>query len=69
MIGAYAGELGQTQFLPSSYIKYGVDYDGNGHIDLRRSRAGRARLDREPAQGQRLAAPARRSARARRTSR
>lgn len=37
MIGAYAGEIGQTQFLPSSYIKYGVDYDGNGHIDLRRS--------------------------------
>ncbi len=37
MIGAYAGELGQTQFLPSSYLKYGVDYDGNGHIDLRRS--------------------------------
>jgi lytic murein transglycosylase len=35
--GAYAGELGQTQFLPSSYIKYGVDYDGNGHVDLRRS--------------------------------
>jgi lytic murein transglycosylase len=37
LVGAYAGELGQTQFLPSSYIKYGVDYDGNGHIDLRRS--------------------------------
>lgn len=37
MIGAYAGELGQTQFLPSSYIKYGIDFDGNGHIDLRRS--------------------------------
>jgi lytic murein transglycosylase len=37
MVGAYAGELGQTQFLPSSYIKYGVDYDGNGHVDLRRS--------------------------------
>lgn len=37
MIGAYAGEIGQTQFLPSSYIKYGVDMDGNGHIDLRRS--------------------------------
>lgn len=35
--GAFAGELGQTQFLPSSYIKYGVDYDGNGHIDLRHS--------------------------------
>jgi membrane-bound lytic murein transglycosylase B len=35
--GAYAGEIGQTQFLPSSYIKYGVDYDGNGHVDLRHS--------------------------------
>jgi lytic murein transglycosylase len=37
LVGAYAGELGQTQFLPSSYIKYGVDYDGNGHVDLRKS--------------------------------
>jgi lytic murein transglycosylase len=37
LVGAYAGELGQTQFLPSSYIKYGVDYDGDGHVDLRHS--------------------------------
>jgi len=37
LVGAYAGELGQTQFLPSSYIKYGVDFDGNGHVDLRHS--------------------------------
>ncbi|MCF8476696.1 MAG: lytic murein transglycosylase [Pseudolabrys sp.] len=37
MKGAFAGELGQTQFLPSSYIKYGVDFDGNGHVDLRHS--------------------------------
>jgi lytic murein transglycosylase len=37
LIGAFAGELGQTQFLPSSYIKYGVDFDGNGHVDLRHS--------------------------------
>jgi lytic murein transglycosylase len=37
LVGAFAGEIGQTQFLPSSYIKYGVDYDGNGHVDLRRS--------------------------------
>ena len=35
--GAYAGEIGQTQFLPSSYIKYGVDFDGNGKVDLRHS--------------------------------
>jgi len=37
LIGAYAGEIGQTQFLPSSYIKYGVDYDGDGRVDLRHS--------------------------------
>jgi lytic murein transglycosylase len=37
LVGAYAGEIGQTQFLPSSYIKYGVDLDGNGHVDLRHS--------------------------------
>lgn len=39
LIGAYAGEIGQTQFLPSSYIKYGVDFDGDGHVDLRHSAA------------------------------
>src|SRR6202007_2368587 len=35
LVGAYAGEIGQTQFLPSSYIKYGVDFDGDGRVDLR----------------------------------
>jgi lytic murein transglycosylase len=37
MRGAWAGELGQTQFLPSSYLKFAVDYDGNGKRDLIRS--------------------------------
>ena len=37
LIGAYAGEIGQTQFLPSSYIKYGIDYDGDRRVDLRHS--------------------------------
>ena len=37
LTGAHAGEIGQTQFLPSSYIKYGVDYDGDGRVDLRHS--------------------------------
>lgn len=37
MIGAWAGELGQTQFLPSHYLDFGVDYDGDGHVDLRKS--------------------------------
>lgn len=37
MRGAWAGELGQTQFMPSSWIKYAVDFDGNGRRDLLRS--------------------------------
>jgi membrane-bound lytic murein transglycosylase B len=39
MRGAWAGELGQTQFMPSSYIKYAVDFDGNGRRDLLHSTA------------------------------
>jgi lytic murein transglycosylase len=35
--GAWAGELGQTQFMPSNYIKYAVDFDANGRRDLLRS--------------------------------
>jgi lytic murein transglycosylase len=37
MHGAWAGEIGQTQFMPSSYLKYAVDFDGNGRRDLLRS--------------------------------
>jgi len=37
MIGPWAGELGQTQFLPSHYVEYGVDFDGDGRRDLLRS--------------------------------
>jgi lytic murein transglycosylase len=38
MRGAWAGELGQTQFLPSNYTRFAVDYDGDGRRDLIRSR-------------------------------
>ncbi len=38
-IGAAHGEVGQTQFLPENVIKFGVDGDGDGRIDLIRSRA------------------------------
>jgi lytic murein transglycosylase len=34
MIGAWAGELGQTQFLASHYLKHAVDYDGDGRRNL-----------------------------------
>jgi lytic murein transglycosylase len=37
MRGAWAGELGQTQFMPSSYVKYAVDFDGDGRADLLRN--------------------------------
>ena len=37
MRGAWAGEIGQTQFMPSTYLKYGVSYGGGGRPDLIRS--------------------------------
>jgi lytic murein transglycosylase len=39
MVGSWAGELGQTQFLPTHYFNYAVDYDGDGRRDLLRSPA------------------------------
>jgi membrane-bound lytic murein transglycosylase B len=35
--GSWAGAMGQTQFLPSSYLKYAVDFDGDGKADIWRS--------------------------------
>jgi lytic murein transglycosylase len=32
--GGWAGEIGQTQFLPTPYVRFAVDFDGNGHKDL-----------------------------------
>jgi lytic murein transglycosylase len=37
MIGSWAGELGQTQMMPSEYYQYAVDYDGDGKRNLIRS--------------------------------
>ena len=34
MIGAWAGEIGQTQLQPSSYLRFAVDFDGYGRRDL-----------------------------------
>lgn len=39
MIGSWAGELGQTQFLPTRYFEYAIDYDGDHHANLFRSDA------------------------------
>ena len=37
MVGSWAGELGQTQMMPSEYYQYAVDYDGDGRRNLVRS--------------------------------
>lgn len=32
--GSWAGAMGHTQFMPSSYLKYAVDHTGDGHADI-----------------------------------
>jgi lytic murein transglycosylase len=34
MMGSWAGALGQPQFMPSSYARYAVDFDGDGRADI-----------------------------------
>jgi len=36
-VGSWAGAMGQAQFLPSSYLKYAVDFDRDGRADIWRS--------------------------------
>lgn len=37
MLGSWAGEIGQTQFLPSRYLQHAIDYDGDGKANLFRN--------------------------------
>jgi membrane-bound lytic murein transglycosylase B len=34
MMGSYAGSMGLPQFMPSSWVKYAIDFDGDGSVDL-----------------------------------
>lgn len=38
-LGSYAGAFGMAQFMPSSYLRYAVDFDGDGKRDIWRSPA------------------------------
>lgn len=35
--GSYAGAIGMPQFMPSSILRFGIDFDEDGHIDLHRN--------------------------------
>lgn len=37
LLGSFAGAVGMPQFMPGNILKYGVDFDGDGQIDLRAS--------------------------------
>lgn len=37
--GSWAGAMGQTQFLPTSYLNYAVDYNGDGRKDIWNTKA------------------------------
>ena len=37
VLGSYAGAIGWPQFMPSSIRRWGVDFDGDGQVDLQRS--------------------------------
>jgi membrane-bound lytic murein transglycosylase B len=39
LLGSFAGAVGMPQFMPGNILKYGVDYDGDGVVDLRNSAA------------------------------
>jgi membrane-bound lytic murein transglycosylase B len=39
MTGSYAGAMGQPQFMPTSYLRYAVDFEGNGKRDIWGSKA------------------------------
>ncbi len=39
MKSSWAGALGQPQFLPTSFLKHAVDFDGDGHPDIWNSEA------------------------------
>ena len=38
-VGSWAGAMGQSQFMPTSFLNYGVDFDNDGRIDIWNNKA------------------------------
>ncbi len=34
MVSSWAGAMGQSQFMPSNFVDYAIDFSGDGHIDI-----------------------------------
>ncbi len=51
MVSSWAGAMGQTQFMPSNFVDYAIDFSGDGRADIWGNVAGCACVDRQlPAQ-------------------
>ena len=46
-IGSWAGAFGPTQFMPTTFLRYAVDFDGDGHRDVIELDPRHGRLDRQ----------------------
>ena len=54
LVGSWAGAFGPTQFMPTAFKRFAVDFDGDGRRDVVDSRAGPHRLDRQQPEEGRL---------------
>src|SRR2546425_10102758 len=69
MMASWAGAMGQPQFMPSSYLTYAVDFDGDGRRDIWTSPADTSSVDRQLSARPRLAGRRAVGARGRRAAR
>ena len=54
LVGSWAGAFGPTQFMPTTFKRYAVDFDGDGHRDLVDSIPGHDRVDGQQSENGRL---------------
>ena len=59
LVGSWAGAFGPTQFMPTTFKRFAVDFDGDGRRDVIELGAGRDRVHRQQSENRRLGQPAR----------